>query len=486
MNVFGDNFFSSLEELAGSRYAAVFDLLHTGIALLSAKGIFLYANRSFMDLFGFTKSIRGHHVSELFLTSEQGVMEAIRTKEMTLCSSVTADNSQGVSFRYPLLDAKGNLSGVIIEALPTNIDKGKLESLLGTIKSLEKKADYLEHKMLKKSGILYSFENIVGESAAMLEMKRLGRKFARNAEPILVYGESGTGKELIAQALHMASSRASKPFVAVNCAALPQELVESELFGYAGGAFTGAKVSGMKGKFELANTGTIFLDEIGELPLPTQAKLLRVLESGEIQKIGHTGSLHSDFRLVAATNRNLLQLVDEGTFREDLYHRLSILELVVPPLRERTSDIPLLMRHFMEAAVGPKAAREIGISSEVYRLFSRYAWRGNVRELRNVVTFALYDLDTTEKIITVRHLPARFLSEAEEAEEAVHVPPIREEEGSRHWEGKSLSQAGAEAERKAVLSALSCARNNKTKAAKLLGISRNNLYKKMRALGIRP
>ncbi len=471
----GNQLFASLEELADSRYTEIFELLHTGIALLSDQGVFLYANRAFMELFGFAEDIRGHHVSQLFLTSEQGVMEAIRTREMTVCSSITANNSQGVSFRYPLLDAEGNLLGIIIEAVPTNIDRDKLGNLLSTIKNLEEKANYLEHKLLKKSGMLYSFDSIVGESAVMLEMKRLGRRFAKNTEPVLLSGESGTGKELAAQALHMASPRSTGPFVAVNCAALPHELVESELFGYAGGAFTGAKSSGMKGKFELADTGTIFLDEIAELPLAVQAKLLRVLESGEIQKIGQSGTLHMDFRLIAATNRNLLSLVDEGVFREDLYHRLNILELTIPPLRERTSDIPLLVRYFVEATMGARAAQEISISNEVYRLFSCYPWRGNVRELRNVLTSALYSMEADEKVVSAQHLPGRFFKDMEDA-------PEEREAG---WSGQKLSQASAQAERKAVLSALASAKNNKSKAAKLLGISRNNLYKKLRVLGLR-
>ena len=201
----GNQLFVSLEELADSRYTEIFELLHTGIALLSDQGVFLYANRAFTELFGFAEDIRGHHVSQLFLTSEQGVMEAIRTREMTVCSSITANNSQGVSFRYPLLDAEGDLLGIIIEAVPTNIDRDKLGNLLSTIKNLEEKANYLEHKLLKKSGMLYTFDSIVGESAVMLEMKRLGRRFAKNTEPVLLSGESGTGKELAAQALHMAS-----------------------------------------------------------------------------------------------------------------------------------------------------------------------------------------------------------------------------------------------------------------------------------------
>lgn len=468
--------FTSLEDMSQSPYAAIFDLLHTGIAVLSAEGIFLYTNTAFVQMFGFTNTIVGHHVSELFLTSEQGVMEAIRTKKMTLSSSVTADNSEGVSFRYPILSPEGDVFGVIIEAIPTDTGKEKLLSLLGTVKSLEEKADYLEYKMHKKPGLLHTFDSIVGESETMMKMKNLGRRFSRSGEHILLFGESGTGKELVAQALHSASPRAEKPFVSVNCAALPYELIESELFGYEAGSFTGARTSGMKGKFELADKGTIFLDEIGDLPLTMQAKLLRVLESGEIQKIGYSGRLHSDFRLIAATNKNLFSLVEEGTFREDLYHRINILELIIPPLRARTSDIPLLVRHFIEIALGRKRMKEINVSNEVYRLFSRYLWRGNVRELRNVLTFALYDMGSGEQMLSMNHLPARFLNNM-----GTEIPS----KGSKiPIEPTNLAHASAEAERKALLTVLASTKNNKTLAAQLLGISRNKIYKKMHALGL--
>lgn len=466
-----------LAQLASSVDTHVFEMLHTGIALLSKEGNFLYVNKAFMQMFSLTDEIIGGHVSEFFLTSEQGVMNTIRTRKTTICSSVTKNKkAQGVSFRYPLLDEKGRLVGVIIESISTSICKNKLLNLLETVRDLEEKADYFERKTLEKKGMLYTFDSIVGDSEAMQSMKKRGRLFARSNEPILIFGESGTGKELVAQALHSSSDRAGKPFVTVNCAALPPELMESELFGYETGAFTGAKSGGMKGKFELADKGTIFLDEIGELPMAMQAKLLRVLESGEIQKIGHSGRLHSDFRLIAATNRNLEKLVSEGSFREDLYHRLNILELTIPPLRERISDIPNLTRHFIENSLGHKRAKEIKVSNELYQLFSVYPWRGNIRELKNVLTFALYSLDSGGDFLTVSHLPERFLRElSTERPQTPEVPQVVE---------RNLAKAGAQAERKALLAVLASTEYNKTLAARILGISRNKLYKKMRDFGL--
>ncbi|MCE5333407.1 MAG: sigma 54-interacting transcriptional regulator [Desulfobacteraceae bacterium] len=469
----------SLEKLAGSAYTGVFELLHTGISIASTEGTFLYCNKSFLEMFNLPEDIRGRYVSEFFLTAERGVMATIRTRKMTINSSVTKSNSQGVSFRYPVLDAKGKLLGVIIESISTSIGKDKLLTLLETVRNLEEKAGYFERQSQKKPGMLYTFESIVGESEAMLAMKKRGRRFARSNEPILLFGESGTGKELIAQALHSSSPRSGKPFVAVNCAALPHDLMESELFGYDTGAFTGARSGGMKGKFELADKGTIFLDEIGELSLPMQAKLLRVLESGEIQKIAHLGRLHSDFRLIAATNKNLANLVDEGTFREDLYHRLNILELNIPPLRERTSDIPLLTRYFIEQIVGYERAREIHVSHELYRVFGLYPWRGNIRELKNVLTFAIYTLEDDEgegRVLTLHHLPDRFLRElhSEHPRTAEAIQP----------EERDLAKAGAQAERKTLAAVLASTHYNKTLAARVLGISRNKLYRKMRDLGL--
>lgn len=467
----------SLERLSDTPYAQVFELLHTGIALMSASGNFLYANKAFQQMFALPQELRGRHVSEFFLTAEQGCMKTIHTRKITICSSLTTTNAQGISFRYPLLDNKGKLRGVIIESISTSIGNDKLFELLDTVRNLEEKANYYAQSVQKKSGVLYTFDSIMGESDAVRDMKKMGRRFARSHEPILIFGESGTGKELIAQALHSASPRLGKPFVAVNCAALPPDLMESELFGYDSGAFTGAKSGGMKGKFELANGGTIFLDEIGELPMPMQAKLLRVLETGEVQKIAHSGQLHSDFRLIAATNKNLERYVAEGLFREDLYHRLNILEIDVPPLRERVTDIPLLVRSFIEKSVGVKRAQEIQISNELYRAFRLYPWRGNIRELRNVMTYVLFALGDSDTILTTRHLPERFLREMQVkhsgiVEEKITVPT------------QDLKAAASEAERKTLLSVLESTKYNKTLAAQVLGISRNKLYKKIHELGL--
>lgn len=477
----------SFEKVAASLNTGIFDLLHTGVALLSDRGNFLYCNRAFMEMYGVAKDIIGKNVTDVFVTGERGVMDVIRTHEPVISSSLTVNNEQGVSFRYPVKDKDGKFCGVIIESVPLTLGKEKFKMLMETVRTLEEAAQHFEQTKSKQVGRLFTFADIVGESPALVAMKRLGQRFATSREPILLWGESGSGKELVAQALHMASPRADKPFVTVNCAALPPELIESELFGYESGAFTGARSGGLVGKFEMANTGTIFLDEIGELPLPVQAKLLRVLESGEIQKLAHRGTLYSDFRLIGATNKNLPQMVLEGTFREDLYHRLNIFEISIPPLRERLEDLPLLVRYFIEQYAGGSRAKSIRVDREVFRLFNQHHWPGNIRELKNVLTYALYSLPE-DNVLTVEELPARFIKGLQKvARKDGHPHPQNQTQAERSAADTSrekrvdrnLSEVSAEAEKEAIRQALEQCHYNKSLVAQMLGISRNKLYKKL-------
>ena len=477
----------SFEKIAESVSTGIFDLLHTGVALMSESGNFLYCNKAFLEMYNLSPDIIGRHVTEVFVTGEQGLMNCIHTREAIVSSSLTVNNEVGISFRYPVKDSNGKLRGAVIESISTDLGKEKLHTLMETVRNLEEDSQYFEQSKSKHVGRLYTFADIIGESAALVEMKRLGQRFAVSQEPILLCGESGTGKELVAQALHMVSPRADKAFVAVNCAALPPELIESELFGYAPGAFTGARAGGLTGKFEMADGGTIFLDEIGELPLSMQAKLLRVLESGEIQKIGHRGRLYSDFRLIGATNRDLVRMVKEGQFREDLYHRLNIFEIVIPPLRDRLDDIPLLARYFIEQHVGGRRAKEIRIDREVYRLLGSYSWPGNIRELKNVLTYALYSM-TDSNILRVEDLPARFINSlkslSDEKKEPQPAAAPAEAPTTPTKERHKLSEVSADAEKEAIAQALLRHHYNKSLVAQTLGISRNKLYKKLREYGM--
>ena len=284
-------------------------------------------------------------------------------------------------------------------------------------------------------------------------------------------GPNGAGKESVAQRIHYSSERREKPFLAVNCGVIPKELAPSLFFGHVKGTFTGADTN-REGFFETARGGTLFLDEVGTLSMEVQSMLLRTLQEGSYIPIGSNREKHSDVRIVAATNEDLQLAIRERRFREDLYHRLNILELTIPPLRDRVGDIPLLARHFIELHAGAKRGREIQISNELYRAFGLYPWHGNIRELKNVITYALFNLEEDEKVLSTRHLPERFFREL-----LTEQPEIKEKELCP--DNLNLDEVGAQAERKALLLALSSTKYNKTLTARVLGISRNKLYKKM-------
>jgi Nif-specific regulatory protein len=296
-------------------------------------------------------------------------------------------------------------------------------------------------------------------------------KVAPTETTVLLTGESGTGKELVARAIHYASRRADGPFVAINCAALPETLVESELFGHERGAFTGADKQKL-GRFELASGGTLFLDEIADLSPPAQAKLLRVLQDHEFQRVGGTATLRADVRLITATNRDLARAVAEGKFREDLYYRLNVFSVHLVPLRERGDDVLLLANQFVRE-LGPRIGRgEPGLSRDARTLLMSYRWPGNVRELENAVERAL--IVSEGELLTAAHfgLVAPDLGPAEEAAGPLPAPAV----------AGSL----ADVERWTILAALERAKGNKTRAAAALGITRTKFYTRLRQLGMHP
>ncbi len=315
----------------------------------------------------------------------------------------------------------------------------------------------------------YNFGEIIGESVQMYAVLGAVRKVAATESSVLIYGESGTGKELVARAVHYQSSRSEGAFVKVNCGALPAELVESELFGHEKGAFTSA-VRQKKGRFELAEGGTIFLDEIGDVPLETQVKLLRVLQEKQFDRVGGERTLDADVRIVAATNRPLRQMVDEGAFREDLFYRLEVIPLNLPPLRERREDIPLLVDHFME-----KKCEEMNISpkrltAEALKGLASYPWPGNVRELENVIERTIVLADGEE--IDYHDLPLSF--------DEVPIGRGGQEPGG----SIPLNERLDEMERDLIDQAMEEANRVKTKAAALLGIKTSALYYKLDKYGI--
>lgn len=331
-------------------------------------------------------------------------------------------------------------------------------------KALEVAALTTENRYLRQVvADRFSFANMIAGARAMRAVTETAGRVAQSDTTVLLEGESGTGKELLAKAIHFHSARARAPFVTINCGAIPEQLLESELFGHRRGSFTGA-VSDKQGKFEVANRGTIFLDEIGELPTLLQVKILRVLQEREIDKVGETRPIKVDVRVLAATNRDLEKMIADGTFRDDLYYRLAVVSIRVPPLRERSDDIPLLVDHFLG-----KHAQRLGrdrptVEKAVYSAFNLYAWPGNIRELENVVERALV-LDK-DGLLGLDDLPARLRTrEPRIANLRMELPD----------EGVSLEDV----ERELLLAALQKHHWNQTRAAAFLNITRSTLLYRM-------
>jgi len=321
-----------------------------------------------------------------------------------------------------------------------------------------------ENIRLKKDlGRCYCFPNIIGESKEMKKVFSLVKKVSESDATILILGESGTGKELIATTIHYQSKRKDKPLIKVNCAAMPEGLIESELFGYEKGAFTGA-IKRKPGRFELADNGTIFLDEIGDLPLSTQAKILRVIQERTLERVGGTDTLNIDVRIIAATNKNLEEEVKKGRFREDLFYRLNVIPVTVPPLRERSEDVRLLINFFLEKYNG-KLSKNISFSRTAMDSLFLYEYPGNVRELENIIERCV--TLSVSGIIEKDDLPS-FISQKDGSDKKIF-----------------LSDVAAGAEKEYIIRMLKTTGGSKTRTAEMLGISRKTLWEKMNAYGIK-
>jgi len=314
----------------------------------------------------------------------------------------------------------------------------------------------------------FSFENLVGSAPSMKVLFDALELAAPSGSTVLILGETGTGKELVARAIHHNSPRREGSFVTLNCGAIPETLIESELFGYRKGAFTGAHAD-RKGKFETADRGTFFLDEVGEIPLRLQPKILRVLESGEVDRIGADRPVRVDVRIVAATHRDLEAMVAEGSFREDLYYRLAVVPLRVPPLRDRRDDLPLLAQHFLDKMIRRTGRTALRLAPDVFALFDRYPWPGNVRELENTIERMV--VLSREDMLGAENLPEKILGAGVSGVAGFRLPP----------QGVSLE----ELEKDLIRQALERHGENRTKAARDLGLTRNTLLYRMQKYGLR-
>ena len=343
----------------------------------------------------------------------------------------------------------------------------KIDEMLLTIRNaleerrLRREVTALRHELRTR----YHFENLIGKSRAMQEVFRLIEQVAGSRSTVMIYGKSGTGKELVARAIHYNSLRSTKAFVPVNCAAIPSELLESELFGHEKGAFTGA-IATKVGKFELANGGTLFLDEVGSMRLDLQAKILRALQEREIERVGGIRTIKIDVRVLAATNRDLKKAVEEGTFRDDLYYRLTVVDITLPDLKDRQEDIPLLANHFAQRFAQESNPNIREISKEAMGILLSYPWPGNVRELENVI----------ERAVTLGRGPAILASNL-----PPHLP------GSAGPVERALTHEASleELERDYIQAILRRTKGHQIRAASILGIDRRTLYRKIRRYGIK-
>ncbi len=390
------------------------------------------------------------------------------TDGLTLLRRVCAQYPQTVCI---LLTAYGSVE-TAVEAMkqgaydfltkPINLDH--LDMLVArALKSrdLEKKVVALESQLNEKFGM----ENIIGESSAMKQVYEIIQQTAPTQAAVLIQGPSGTGKELVAQAIHRLSTRAKGPFVAVHCAALSPTLLESELFGHEKGSFTGATVQ-RKGRFEMADGGTLFLDEVSEIDLAIQVKLLRVLEEHTFERVGGEETIETDIRVIAATNRDLRAYVDQGKFREDLFFRLNVVDILLPPLAERTGDIPLLADRFLKEYCDKNNKKIEGLTPDALHLLAAYAWPGNVRELRNTIE-KMVVLARTERL-SARDVPAN-IREA-----------VKGHAGAGSRSPMLMTGSLADTERRKIMAVLEKNGGNRTRAADELGISRRTLHRKLR------
>ena len=402
----------------------------------------------------------------------------------------TVDIAEGESIHAKVIETKKPVKGAFIKIRPFNrevlvnaapiIVDGELRGSVGVIHDITEitklSAELKQAKeLIRKLEAKYTFEDIKGSAPVLASAIDKARKAAETSVTVLLMGESGTGKEIFAHAIHNASDRKFNQFIRVNCAALSESLFESELFGYEEGAFTGARKGGRKGLFEEANGGTIFLDEIGEMPISTQSKLLRVLQERELVRVGGTKYINIDVRIIAATNANIEKAVQEGRFRSDLYFRLDMFPVIIPPLRERKSDINELSAYILKKLNQQYGKNVQHISEDAVHELREYDWPGNIRELENIIGRAIINMKTGEPVIQTSHLPM-FENQTGKNKESDDCP--------EYSDALSLNDMLEETEKKYLLTVMEQCNNNKTKAAKRMNVSIRCLYYKLSKYGV--
>jgi transcriptional regulator with PAS, ATPase and Fis domain len=444
-------------------YEKVLDNIYNGVMITDTDGKIIFFSKTygkFLDID--PRQVIGKHCLEVVENSRMDIVAKTGTAEINQAHRIMDQDM--VVQRIPI---KKNGQVIAVFGQVMFKDVRDVHALARKLNVLESKVEFYEKELESLRSSKYTIDNIVGESEGMATVKKAALKAAMINAPVLLMGESGTGKELFAHAIHHASERRPYPFIRLNCASIPKDLLEAELFGYEAGAFTGAGNKGKPGKFELAHLGSIFLDEISDLPLDMQPKLLRVLEEKEMERIGGNRLTRSDFRLIAATHANLEQSVEQEKFRKDLFYRLNVIPIQIPPLRERKEDIPLITLHLIELFNKELGTHVLKITPEVLQIFQSYYWPGNVRELANILERILYTIDGDT--IRMEHLPIFFQG---------MIGKVSNTGVAR------LKKVKDDMEKEMLLHAIRMSKFNKNKAAKMLGIHRTALYKKMKKFDI--
>lgn len=444
-------------------YETILDSIRNGIMITDRRGKIIFFSKTYGEFLGIQpEKVLGKNCTEVIENTRMHIVAETGVPEINDAQSIRGQEM--VVQRIPIrIDGQG----LFVFGQVMFKDVRDVHTLSSRLNLLESKVEFYERELTDLRSSKYTLQHIVGNSRGILELKQLATRAAEIDAPVLITGESGTGKELFAHAIHYASKRRLYPFIRLNCSAIPRELLEAELFGYEPGAFTGASNKGKAGKFELAHGGSIFLDEIGDLPMEMQPKLLRILEEKEFEHLGGNRLIKSNFRLIAATHESLEDLVERGKFRKDLFYRLNVIPISILPLRERMEDFPLIAESLMKKLSREHGTKMASFSPAVMQIFKSYSWPGNVRELSNILERILFTLDGDQT--QVRHLPLFMQDLGRE---------------SSKQDKAMLKRLRDDMERETLLQTIRVSNFNKNQAARLLGIHRTSLYKKMKKLNI--
>lgn len=448
-----------------------------GLLFINDEGIITYVNRQMEEYKGRTyDEMVGEHITKFFPYTKMvdTLLNGYDERVVLYQGEESTSKEFCEASVHRLIRKDGKVLGCVTYDMFQDLEG--LEQFISMYTSLDDRIKYADEKSRKYRTTKYSINDIIGVSGVIVQMKEKIQRAAKSNSIVLIEGETGSGKELVAHSIHNLSKRFMNPFVEMNISGVPETLLEAELFGYEPGAFTGASKSGKIGKFEQANRGTLFIDEIETMSMATQPKLLRALQEKEIERLGGNQKIHMDVRIIAATNRDLEEMIEKGEFREDLFYRLDVVRIDVPPLRERKVDIPLLAEDFLSKFNQVMETNIQGITPEAMEKLKTYEWPGNVRELRNVIERAMNEKITgyiDDDDISFSGVSAKNASGLADVNKKFMNSTHPIEEAKRY------------AEKNMILSALKESNGNRTQAAKLLNISRPLLYQKMERLGIK-